>query len=138
MQKTRGFTLIELMIVTTIIGILMAIAIPSYHNMITRTRVIEGINIISSVKFAVYEYFYWQNSWPADNAEAGVGNTNQIVAEAVKSVEVKDGIITITYNPLVSDNQTIIFTPSSVNRIVVWDCKKGTLPDKYRPPACRN
>lgn len=41
-MKSRGFTLIEIMIVVVIIGLLAAIAFPSYQNQIRKSRRSDG------------------------------------------------------------------------------------------------
>jgi len=65
-----GFSLIELMIVVAIIGILAAIAIPSYQDYVARARVSEGLTMASSIKTAVTEYWIANNRWPTDATEA--------------------------------------------------------------------
>ena len=49
-QNQKGFTLIELMIVVTIIGILASIAVPIYRDYTIRTRVGECASVFSTIK----------------------------------------------------------------------------------------
>ena len=48
MKKNSGFTLIELMIVITIVGVLATIAIPAYQNYMTKSRVTSAFHEISA------------------------------------------------------------------------------------------
>lgn len=54
-KSQAGFTLIELMIVVAIIGILAAIAIPSYQNYTKKARFTEVVQATSPIKLAVEE-----------------------------------------------------------------------------------
>ncbi len=53
----RGFTLIELMIVITIIGILAAVAIPAYQDYSIRARVGECASLFGPIKTGQGIYF---------------------------------------------------------------------------------
>lgn len=50
LKKSKGFTLIELMIVVAIIGILAAVAIPAYNDYTQTTKASAGIAGLSSFK----------------------------------------------------------------------------------------
>lgn len=60
MKMQRGFTLVELMIVVAIIGILSAIAYPSYQEYVLKTGRADGKAKLAEVMSA-QERFYSQN-----------------------------------------------------------------------------
>jgi prepilin-type N-terminal cleavage/methylation domain-containing protein len=56
-SDSRGFTLIELMIVLTIIGLLAALAIPMFQNFIKKAKMVEAEVALSEIKRLEDRYF---------------------------------------------------------------------------------
>jgi type IV pilus assembly protein PilE len=56
-STSKGFTLVELMIVVAIIGILSAIAIPSYNTYVTRSKTAEATSTLASMRVALEQYY---------------------------------------------------------------------------------
>lgn len=49
---TRGFTLIEVMIVVVVVAVLVAVAYPSYQNSIRKSRRVEAMTALSNIQQA--------------------------------------------------------------------------------------
>lgn len=140
MTKEAGFALIELMIVVTIIGILAAVAIPSYQSYTVRARVSEGLNLAASATAAVAEVYQSEGSLPASNPEAGLADAGDINGNAVTSVSVDlSGVIVVTYSDSSDaiNGKTVTLTPTTTAGSVSWTCASASIEPRYVPPRCR-
>ena len=146
--KQSGFTLIELMIVVTIIGVLASIAVPVYRDYTIRTRVGETASIFSPIKAEISLHWSENGVLPANLAamERVAQGVGSFQGEYVSTLTVTTGVTTITLKTNSSlgptpanggaSTGTIIFTPTIVTggSTIRWGVS-GSVPAKYRPSS---
>jgi prepilin-type N-terminal cleavage/methylation domain-containing protein len=62
-KNSKGFSLIELMIVVVIIGILAAVAVPAYFNHVLRTRQADAYHNLLDIKAAQEMHYSMYNEY---------------------------------------------------------------------------
>ena len=96
-KKQNGFTLIELMIVVAIIGILAAIAIPSYQNHTKKSKFTEVVQATAPYKLGVEICFVDQSTLSNCGAGSnGVPSNTTTASDYVNSVNVATTATTTT------------------------------------------
>ena len=78
-RHARGFTLIEMLIVVVIVGILAAVALPSYFQYIQRSKIIEATTGLSNWRTRMEQYFLDNRTY--------VGGCNQYKASIQAQVQ---------------------------------------------------
>lgn len=143
MKNSRGFTLIELMIVVAIIAILAALAIPAYRDYLIRTQVSEGASLAGPGKIAVDEYYWHYGVVPADNTVAGMALATDIKGTYVTQVDIAGGTISATFGNKANSaiaGTVLVYQPVWTDGATQWQCTaaNGTTVDpKYLPSICR-
>lgn len=135
LSAQSGFTLIEFMMVITIIGILAAIAINIYQDHTIRARASEAIIAGTAVKTIVTQNI--ADNGGAMPANACFGFTNVSTAtNNVMSVEcdATTGVITMLTTAK-AGSTTFILTPTATTNGVTWVCSTDIT--KYAPYTCR-
>ncbi len=154
--KQSGFTLIELMIVVTIIGVLASIAVPVYRDYTIRTRVSEAASVFAPVK-AEFALFYSENGtfprWLTDMQrvpQTPVSYEGEYVSwlrlEYVGTV--RRVYIGLKNDPRLGPDRpslrspvypngasqgTIVFTPVTSGGTIRWRVDGESIPPKYLP-----
>lgn len=71
-KRQSGFTLIEVMIVVAIVGILAAIAYPSYQEIVRQTRRADAYSALMDIMARQERYFTDNNSYTDDLSKLGL------------------------------------------------------------------
>ena len=144
-RVSKGFTLIELMIVIAIIAILLALALPAYKDYTIRAKVGEGLSVAASAKLAVSETCQSEPSATAmSNTAAGYTWDAADASEYVDLVTVGGTctIPTVTVNVNANTGapaMNLLLTgdyPDGSPRIM-WDCTSSGEP-QHVPSTCRS
>ena len=75
-MKNRGFTLIELMVTVAVIGILIAIALPSYTSYVLKSRRIDAKEALVAVQLAQEKYRGNHAEYTTDPAALGLTSSS--------------------------------------------------------------
>ena len=134
----KGFTLIELMIVVAIIGILAAIAVPSYQDYTVRAQVTEALGLTSSYKQGIVDYYSTTSVFPSNLTNIGTTTSGKYVASLTISSGGANVSIVATMgnsaNPVIRGGTFIMASPDGGSQ---WTCNNGDLLSKYLPANCR-
>ncbi|MBB1298744.1 pilin [Pseudoalteromonas sp. SR41-7] len=156
-MKTKGFTLIELMVVVSMIGILAAIALPQYSKYLQRAELVDPLAMAAAIREDVTVYYLENRRFPASNEQAGVPASKFLIGNRVTGITVDNGAIHISLGNKASQllkNTVLTFRPAVVTGSptspIAWLCgfdepvtgmqavgeNKTTVPKEILPSAC--
>ena len=142
-----GFTLIELMIVISIIAVLLALALPVYSNYNIRAKISEGLSVTNAVKTSVSSTCIEDPTILAlDNASAGYGFTasddpNSYVEDIQVTGPCRSPIISVTTKNTGQTPDPILLLTGDLppdSGQFRWTCSSSNTPNWLLPRACRS
>jgi prepilin-type N-terminal cleavage/methylation domain-containing protein len=104
-RTEHGFTLVELLIVLSVVGILANLSVPVYEHARKKAQVARILGDFQAVRRASTEYFIKNSSWPA---EAGAGTEPPELQAALARSVTWDGRYAYDWENLIGpDNQSL-------------------------------
>lgn len=144
LRRTAGVTLIELMIVTAIIGILAAVAIPAYQDYTVKTKIQEAVSLSSPHRTALGTACSMSeleiDGSGATQTELGLASPTAYNGKYTTSIfaggiDASSGTVTLVMKAignLVAANETIIYTGTCSRGGMRWTVS-GTVAVKLLP-----
>ncbi|WP_370980546.1 prepilin-type N-terminal cleavage/methylation domain-containing protein [Agaribacterium sp. ZY112] len=135
-HKSKGFSLIEILVVLAIMAILITLAVPSNKGRYDKVKVKESLVLIDTYKAQIEAIYALTGEFPEDNAAAGLPEPQQIVGNFLSSTELEQGAFHLELgNKISPDLQGLmisvrpVFVPGVENAPVSWICGDDTVPE---------
>jgi len=126
--KSTGFTIIELLVVIAIVGILAAIAVPTYLTYTKKAYFAEVVQATGPFKIGVEACYQAQGGGATvtgcANGTNGVPPAPSATGNTASVVTTTAGVITATGQGN-AGTDTFILTPTPTNNVLIW-AKSGT------------
>jgi len=145
-RNSKGFTLIELMIVIAIIAILLALALPAYQDYSIRSKVAEGLSVAASAKLAVSETCQTEDAdefGAPDNSKSGYSfsESNYVVSVTIGGTDCNAPTVTVVTDNTGADEDVILVLSGgyedNAGRIS-WNCSHSQGLPQHVPSTCRS
>lgn len=137
--RQRAFTMMEMLAVIAVIAILATLAVPSYLERIVRDQIKSAMPLADIAKQPIAAAWSSTQTFPADNAAAGLPIPEKIVSNYVSSLTVQDGAIHVTFGNRASgaiSGKVLSLRPAVVDDApivpVAWVCGSAEPPDKMK------
>jgi type IV fimbrial biogenesis protein FimT len=137
-REVAGFTLVELMITVAVLAIVLAIAVPSFRDMINRNQLVSAANEVSATLNLARMEAIRRNRrveiCPSTNGTSCSGSnwSRMIVREAaagtlIRDVQIVGTGVTLTASSNVSTNNRFGFLPTGFARVGSGTAVAGSL-----------
>lgn len=139
-RKSQGFSLVELMVVVSIIGILAGLSVPRFQAFQTKARLAEVWSLTDGARQDVQEFYERHGSFPASNAAAGQPAPEKIIGHYIDKVTIDGGAINVQLGNSIDEHLrgkvvTLrpLHVPGSPKSPVSWTCGKREVPKGLVP-----
>lgn len=156
-KAQQGFTLIELMMVVTVIGVLASIAIPAYQGFMTKAKLSEAVVFLDAQKTPILEAVAINGALPV-TAQPPIAIGDLADSKYIKAVSYNSSVsssasvvvkLTGTGNSAIDDKYLALIASLDATGSVSWVCgtaianssvDNGNVEVMYPflPPSCQN
>lgn len=132
---SRGFTLIEMLIVLAIMAIILVASIPSSGGKVDQVGVNEALNLVKIYQPQIESYYQMTGEFPADNETLGIPDPDSIIGNYLSAVHLEGGALHLQLGNKIRPklkgkvvSVRPVFVPDTPNAPVSWICGNDSVP----------